>query len=99
MLDLVEMYADDELTAVPERKTKMSGRKPVRTDYVYVVFSNDTHGPEDAAFRTFKSAKRHAKQELTKPTVTKIEPNVWLATSSLMPTECFSIIGRIALRD
>jgi hypothetical protein len=76
----------------------MSGRKAERTDYVYIVVAGDRLGPEEAAFRTLKSARAHAAFQLSNPTTTKIDGDTWVVRSSVIPT-CLSVIGRLPLRN
>jgi hypothetical protein len=74
----------------------MSGRAPVRTDYVYTVTSDGSWDHENPVHRTLKGALAEASTGLFQPTVTKTGPNTWRVMSEF-GTGNHSIVTRTPL--
>jgi hypothetical protein len=75
----------------------MSGRKPERTDYVYVVAANDTLGPPVRAFRTLDGAVAYAETGMISRRAVKTADDEWIVRSRIFPDDVFSVIGRVPL--
>lgn len=72
-------------------------RKPERTDYVYTLISTDGWNHAPRAFRTLASAKAEATSSLSRPTVRKLQHNVWEVKSGVAP--CATLITRQYLHN
>lgn len=84
------------MTTATLTRTAHSGRKAVRTDYVYTLTTTDSWNHSRNVFRTLRSAKHEAASGLTRPTVTKTGPNTWKVASTAAG-DCATIITRSAL--